>query len=127
MKNDTSIFTEVVHADRDISSNHGAASVPIYNASIFAFEDADEGAAIHNFEKSGFFYGRLGNPTQKALENAVAKLEHAEAALAFGSGMAAISAAVLSIAKTGDHIVALDSMYSTATGTTQAPRRLFQY
>ena len=115
MKKDMSIFTEVVHADMDISKNHGALSVPVYNASVFAFEDADEGAAIHNYQKPGYFYGRLGNPTQTALEKAVAKLERTESAIAFGSGMAAISAAILSLAKSGDHIVALESMYSTAT------------
>ena len=115
MKKDRSIFTEVVHADIDISKNHGALSVPIYNSSTYAFQDADESAEIHNYQKPGYFYGRLGNPTQAALEKAVAKLERAESAIAFGSGMAAISAAIFSLAKSGDHIVALESMYSTAT------------
>lgn len=115
MKNENSIFTKVVHAGEDLSKNHGALSIPIYNASIYAFENADEGKAVHNYEKSGYFYGRLGNPTQEALEKAVANLENGESAIAFASGMAAISAAVLSIVKTGEHIVALDSMYSTSS------------
>ncbi len=115
MKRDKSIFTEAVHADQDISANHGALSVPIYNASVFAFNDADQAAAVHNFEEPGYFYGRLGNPTRSALESAVAKLEQAESGLAFASGMAAISAAILSIARSGDHIVALKSMYSTSS------------
>src|SRR5215211_1162164 len=96
-----SFNTLSVHAGEDRTGNHGAVSIPIYSASVFAFSDADEGIAIHNDEKPGYYYGRLGNPTQDAL--------------AFASGMAAISAAVLTFAAQGDHIVAPQSMYSTAT------------
>ena len=115
MKREASIFTRAVHAGVDTASNQGAVSTPIFNTSLFAFEDADEGAAVHNFEKPGFFYSRLGNPTQSALEKAVAELEGAEDALAFASGMAAISSSLMAFAGTGDHIVALTSMYSTST------------
>src|SRR6187551_3863716 len=101
-----SIFTKAVHAGDDHSRHHGALSVPIYPASVFAFADADEGAAIHNEEKPGYYYGRLGNPTQSALESAMNELENADASIALASGMAAISAAVFTIAKKGDHIVA---------------------
>lgn len=107
--------TLTVHAGEDLTENHGSVSVPIYNASVFAFSDADEGAAIHNHQKEGYFYGRLGNPTQTALERAMCELENGEDALAFASGMAAVSAAVLTLVKSGDHIVAPDSMYSTTT------------
>jgi Cystathionine beta-lyases/cystathionine gamma-synthases len=110
-----SFFTRAVHAGENRKENHGALSVPIYTASVFAFSDADEGAAIHNYRKEGYFYGRLGNPTQTALEKAVAELESGEDALAFASGMAAVAAAILTIVKTGDHIVAPESMYSTTT------------
>lgn len=108
-------FTQAVHAGEDKQAHHGAVSVPIYPASVFAFRDADEAAAIHNEIKPGYYYGRLGNPTQTALERAVSELENAEASLALASGMAAVSAAVLSIAKAGDHIIAPESMYSTTT------------
>jgi methionine-gamma-lyase len=108
-----SIFTQAVHAGEDLTKNHGAVSVPIYSASVFAFSDADEGAAIHNYQKEGFFYGKLGNPTQDALESAISELENGESALAFASGMAAVSASVLTLVKSGDHIVAPESMYST--------------
>ncbi|QQS40775.1 MAG: aminotransferase class I/II-fold pyridoxal phosphate-dependent enzyme [Acidobacteriota bacterium] len=110
-----SLFTKAVHAGEDRAENFGALSTPIYNASVFAFENADEAAAIHNHVKPGYYYGRLGNPTQETLEKAVADLEGADDALAFASGMAAISAAILTVAKSGDHIVALESMYSTTT------------
>lgn len=110
-----SFYTKAVHAGENLAENFGAVSVPIYTASVFAFPDADEAASIHNFQKEGYFYGRLGNPTQTALERAVAALENGDDALALASGMAAVSAAVLSVVKTGDHIVAPDSMYSTTT------------
>jgi methionine-gamma-lyase len=110
-----SFFTKAVHAGENRAENHGAVSVPIYTASVFAFADADEGAAIHNYQKEGYFYGRLGNPTQTALEKAIAELEAGADALAFASGMAAVSAAIFTIVKSGDHIVAPISMYSTTT------------
>jgi methionine-gamma-lyase len=113
--NKNSFATTVVHAGKDRDADHGAVSVPIYAASVFAFSDADEGIAIHNYEKPGYFYGRLGNPTQEALERAMAELESGEDALAFASGMAAISAAIMTFAGTGDHVVAPESMYSTTT------------
>jgi methionine-gamma-lyase len=111
--NHSSMFTKAVHAGDDRSKHYGALSVPIYHASVYAFTDADEGAAIHNEQKDGYYYGRLDNPTQRALETAVAELENAEAALALASGMAAVSAAVFTLVKTGDHIVAPASGYST--------------
>src|SRR5437868_1454352 len=110
-----SFETLAVHAGEDRKQNYGALSVPVYAASVFAFTDADEASAVHNHQKEGYYYGRLGNPTQAALQKSVAELENGEDALAFASGMAAISAAVLTIVKIGDHIVAPESMYSTTT------------
>ncbi len=107
------MFTQAVHAGEDHAEHYGALSVPIYPASVYAFADADEGAAIHNEEKPGYYYGRLGNPTQDALERAMAQLEKTDAALALASGMAAVSAAVFTLVKAGEHIVAPESGYST--------------
>lgn len=109
------MYTKAVHAGDDHSSHYGALSVPIYPASVYAFTDADEGAAIHNEEKDGYYYGRLGNPTQRALETAVAELENTDAALALASGMAAVSAAIFTLVKSGEHIAAPQSMYATTT------------
>jgi len=113
--NDKSFFTQAVHAGEDRDANFGALSIPIYPASVFTFNDADEGIAIHNYEKNGYFYGRLGNPTVAALERTMAELERGEDGLAFASGMAAISAAAFTLVSSGDHIVAPESMYSTTT------------
>jgi len=112
---DESFYTLAVHAGEDRDSHFGALSVPVYNASVYAFSDAEEGAAIHNEFKDGYYYGRLGNPTTNALEHTVAQLEGAESCLAFASGMAAASAAILANVRAGDHIVGPESMYSTTT------------
>ena len=110
---DDSIFTKAVHAGEDPKRHYGSVSVPVYNASVFAFENADDAALIHNNEKEGYFYGRLGNPTQEALERAMCELERGDAALAFASGMAAVTASLLTAVKSGDHIVAPEAHYST--------------
>lgn len=108
-----SFETLAVHAGAKRFSSYGSLSVPIYSASVFAFSNADEASAIHNEEVPGYYYGRLGNPTTEALEHTMAALENGEAALAFASGMAATSGVILSICRSGDHIVAPLSMYST--------------
>jgi methionine-gamma-lyase len=109
----TSFATRAVHAGDDHDKHFGSLSVPVYPASVFAFPDADTGAAIHNEQIAGYYYGRLGNPTVEALEQAIAELESADAGLAFASGMAAISGVVLTLVQTGGHIIAPESGYST--------------
>jgi len=86
-------------------------STPIFMSSTFAFKDADEGAAIFAGEVNGYVYTRIGNPTIAALENEVAYLEGGEAGVAFASGMAATATTVLALARTGDNIVASDTLY----------------
>ncbi len=110
---DHSIFTKAVHAGEEPEKHHGAVSTPIYNATVFKFEDLESGAKIHNWEAEGYFYGRLGNPTQEALEKAMCVIEVGEDALCFASGMAAISAGVMSMVKSGEHIVAPEALYAT--------------
>lgn len=121
-----SFETLAVHAGEERTSNFGAVSMPIYPASVYAFPDADEASAIHNEEKPGYYYGRLGNPTTEALERTIAELENGEEAIAYASGMAAISAVVFSVCKAGDHIVAPASMYSTASNLFNYLRERFE-
>ena len=113
MKNNDSIFTAAVHAGNDRTEHFGAISTPVYSSSVFAFEDAETGSEIHNNRREGYFYGLLGNPTQTALERAMAELEGGESALAFASGRAAITATLFSLLKTGEHAVVPESLYAT--------------
>jgi methionine-gamma-lyase len=107
------IYTTSVHAGNDPKSNLGALSAPIYQSSVFTFPDAEQGAAIHEGEQPGYFYGRISNPTQDSLEKAICELEGGQAALGFASGMAAVSTSLLTILAPGDHIVAPESLYAT--------------
>ncbi len=107
------IYTTAVHAGEDPEAHLGALSVPVYHASVFAFPDAEQGAAIHEGEQAGYFYGRIGNPTQAALEAALCELEGGAAALAFASGMAAVSTTLFTLLNAGDHIIAPESLYAT--------------
>ena len=84
---------------------------PIYTASTFLYEDLDRMDAALGGAEGLFVYGRYGNPTTEALETAVAALEEQEAALAFGSGMAALHVALLSCVEAGDRIVASRDLY----------------
>ncbi len=88
-----------------------AVSTPIFQSSTFAFENVAHGAAVFRGEDPSYVYTRLGNPTQTALETEIAHLEQGEAALALASGMAAATTAVLNCCRTGDHIVAGDTLY----------------
>jgi methionine-gamma-lyase len=89
----------------------GALSIPIYQSSTFAFKNAKHGADIFSGEQEGYVYTRIGNPTQAAFEKEMAFLENGEAALAFGSGMAAISSVAFSLCKSGDNFVSSNTLY----------------
>jgi len=103
--------TKAVHAGQSPDPVTGSVVVPIYSTSTFAFKDADQGAARFAGTEEGYIYTRLGNPTTRALEKNVAALESGEDARACASGMAAITTAVMSIIKKGDHVVSTDCIY----------------
>ena len=86
---------------------------PIVNATTFAFESAAEFGRVMSEEEYGFLYSRLRNPTVEDLNDVVADLEGAEAAQAFGSGMAAIAAAVLTSLQPGDSVLCASQLYGT--------------
>ena len=86
-------------------------SVPIVQASTFALPSTARGAELSTAVAPPRFYTRWGNPTIRALEVALAELEGAEAALAFGSGMAAMSTAVIASVAAGDHVLCSRHIY----------------
>ena len=103
--------TRAVHAG-NAANDSMAVSMPIYQSSTFRFRDAAHGAQISAEQAPTHLYTRWGNPTSRAVELSVASLENAEAALLFSSGMAAGSTSVLSLVKSGDHIVAGCGLYA---------------
>ncbi|ACS59805.1 Cystathionine beta-lyase (plasmid) [Rhizobium leguminosarum bv. trifolii WSM1325] len=87
---------------------------PIFQTSLFTFSDYDDMIASYRGERVRPIYTRGLNPTVRAFEEMLAKLEGAEDALGFASGMAAISSAVLSFVEPGDRIVAVKHVYPDA-------------
>lgn len=89
----------------------GSLGVPVYQTSTFIFENAEQGGKRFALEEPGYIYSRLGNPTVTVLEEKLALLEGAEAAVATASGMGAITSAIWPFVKAGDHIVAGQTLY----------------
>lgn len=93
----------------DIAS--GARAVPIYQTTSYVFKNSDEAEARFALKDAGNIYGRLTNSTQDVFEKRIAALEGGVAALATASGAAAIDYTIRSLAVTGDHVVASNTIY----------------
>ena len=91
------------HYGEDYSQHFGAMSPPIYQTSLF-------------LDGNAYTYSRAGNPTLEVFEKKVAALEHADMALVYTSGLAAITSAIFSNVKAGDHIICVHSVYGPARG-----------
>lgn len=103
--------TRTVHSGQKPEKITGAHATPIFQTSSFAYGSFERGNKIFAGQESGFVYSRMANPTTLSLEAKMADLENAEAAIAFSSGMAAISSVCLSLLKPGDEILALGPLY----------------
>ena len=88
-----------------------SAAVPIYQTTSYTFDDTQHGADLFDLKVPGNIYTRITNPTNDILEQRVAALEGGVAALAMASGMAAITAAIQTLAEVGDNIVSVASLY----------------
>jgi methionine-gamma-lyase len=88
-------------------------SVPIYQTATFASGDAEELGRVASDPRAGYAYSRISNPTTSALGGAYAELAGGEAGVALASGMGAIHAALASVVRAGDRIVAPASMYGS--------------
>lgn len=104
--------TWAVHAGERVAPNGAIpTATPVYLSSSFSYETTDQLDRIFGNEESGYVYSRYGNPTIRALEEAVATLEGTEDAVAYPSGMAAIHAAVSSLVAAGDTVLAARDVY----------------
>src|SRR5580698_4939101 len=104
--------TKVVTAGRDPASYHGFVNPPVYHASTVLYPSAEDFLA----HRSRYQYGRRGTPTTEALELALQELEGPQCAgvSLLPSGLAAISAALFSVVRAGDHVLVTDSAYGPA-------------
>ena len=103
--------TNALHAGHDVKLTAGTRAVPIYQTTSYVFNDADHAANLFALSEPGFIYTRLNNPTNDILEQRLATLEGGVGAVVFASGASAISTALLTLLKSGDHIVASNSLY----------------
>jgi O-acetylhomoserine (thiol)-lyase len=103
--------TVAVHGGQEPDPTTGSRAVPIYQTTSYNFRDAEHAANLFGLKESGNIYTRLMNPTTDVFEKRIAALEGGVGALAFASGHAAISAAILNIAQAGDEIVSSSTLY----------------
>jgi methionine-gamma-lyase len=113
MEKDKNFDTLQVHAGHK-HDQYKSVTPPIYQTSTFAFEDADDGAACFAGESSGYIYTRLGNPTVRHLEDAMATLEGGFGGIACGSGMGAVTTVYMAFLGVGSHIVSTDAVYGAS-------------
>ncbi len=102
--------TRAVHAGYK-SNEYGALATPIYQTSTFVFDSAEQGGRRFALEEEGYIYTRLGNPTCTQVEDKLASLENAEAAVSMASGMGAITSVIWAAVSAGDHIIAAKTLY----------------
>jgi len=103
--------TQAIHAGFKDDPTTNAVAVPIYQTTSYSFRDTQHGADLFNLAEPGNIYTRIMNPTSDVLEQRIAQLEGGIGALAMASGMAAITAAIQTVARAGDNIVSVSQLY----------------
>ncbi len=111
-----SLGTRAVHVPSTGDVRGRPVSIPIYQTSVFAHDDPEELTASLNDPRGGFGYSRNGNPTVRALEQAIAGLEGAAGAVVTSSGMGAIAVAMGAQLRLGSRIVVQESIYGGTAG-----------
>ena len=112
MTNDEPGFSTLsIHAGARPDPTTGARITPIYQTTAFVFDDVDHAASLFGLQAFGNIYTRITNPTTAALEERVAALEGAPAALAVASGHAAQAIVFHSLMQPGDEFVASTKLY----------------
>ncbi|MFX3623297.1 MAG: methionine gamma-lyase [Ectobacillus sp.] len=110
------IETELIHHAYEAKQYSGSLTPPLFQTSTYTFETAQAGERSFRGEENAYIYSRLGNPTVQILEERAALLEGGAGALAFGSGMAAVSAVLFTLLKAGDHVVCSKGLYGCTYG-----------
>jgi O-acetylhomoserine (thiol)-lyase len=98
--------TSLVHSDRMLKLEHGAVHAPIHNSVPFGYAQTQDLLDVFQGRQVGHAYARQSTPTNDALMHKLNQIEDSVACLVFGSGMAAISAVLLTLLRSGDHIIA---------------------
>ena len=129
MKKNYKFDTKTIHGGSDGKNANNALNPPIYQTSTFVFNDMDHVDQVMSFESDDYVYTRGNNPTLRLFENRMAVLEGGEGAVAFASGMAAISSVMFSFLKPGDNMVIHRTLYGSSYGvaTTLLPKYNIDY
>ncbi len=112
MRKDAKRDTKLAHSGSHPEDQSGIVNPPVYHASTVDYDTVAKMKALRENPNDNFVYGRIGTPTSSAFEEAVADLEGADRTIAVGSGLAAISAAMLAFVGAGDHVLICDSAYT---------------
>lgn len=107
----TGFETKALHAGQTPDPATNSRAVPIYQTTSYVFENTDHAARLFGLQEFGNIYSRIMNPTQDVLEKRITALEGGVGCLAFASGQAAESMAILNLASAGDEIVSTTSLY----------------
>ncbi|MDC0088875.1 aminotransferase class I/II-fold pyridoxal phosphate-dependent enzyme [Porticoccaceae bacterium] len=103
--------TQAIHAGFNDDPTTRAVAVPIYQTTSYSFRDTQHGADLFNLAEPGNIYSRIMNPTCDVLEQRVAAMEGGVAALCMASGMAAITASIQTLCRSGDNMVSVSQLY----------------
>jgi len=103
--------TKALHAGQVIDPTTNSRAVPIYATTSYQFNNTDHAAALFGLAEFGNIYSRLMNPTVDVLEKRLAAMDGGVTGLCFASGQAAITAAVLTLAHSGQNIISSTSLY----------------
>lgn len=108
---DHKLATKLLHHGHDVKSNSGTRAVPIYQSTAYVFNNSDHAANLFDLSEAGNIYTRINNPTNDILEQRLASLEGGISAVVTASGASAIATTLLTLLRTGDHIIASNSLY----------------
>ena len=111
MKSKNGLSTQLLHSDYQKGVEHGSLHQPIHTSVAYGYKDAKDLAAVFQGKMAGFSYGRATNPTVSALEAKITLLEKGLATCCFATGMAAISATMLTLLRAGDHLVSSSFLF----------------
>ncbi len=111
MQNTRKFETLQLHGGQNPDPTTHSVAVPIYQTTSYSFDSSEHAERLFGLQEPGNIYTRIMNPTTNVLEERMALLEGGVGALAFASGSAAITAAILNIAGSGDELVAASTLY----------------
>ncbi|MGF7058113.1 trans-sulfuration enzyme family protein [Brassicibacter mesophilus] len=106
--------TMSIHAGGEGKNPKNSLNPPIFQTSTFVFENIEHVEKVMSFESNDYVYTRGNNPTLRLFENRMAALEEGNGAVAFASGMAAISSVLFSFLKPGDNVIVNRTIYGSS-------------